>query len=141
MTLPENRKKFDELVSRWITLEETTINEANTLSASSKNPMVKAVIDLVKIDSEKHKHILKTIQQSLDSTVTFTTDDLKIVDTFVEKHMLLEKNAVATAEQALSMSSLPIPRLLLSQLLQDEKSHDAYITELNDIKSYMAKDT
>ncbi len=141
MTQPENRKKFDELVDRWITLEEKTIDEANTLSSSSKNPMVKAVIDLVKFDSEKHKYILQTIRESLDTTVTFSTDDLKIVDTFVERHAMLEKNAVDTAEQALAMSSLPIPKLLLSHLLQDEKGHDAYMSELNDIKLYMARGT
>jgi rubrerythrin len=141
MTLPENRKKFEELVNRWIRLEENTINEANNLIGNSKNPMVRAVIDLLKIDSEKHRHILQAIQQSLNSTVTFSTDDLKVVDTFVENHMTLEKNAIETAEQALAMSSLPIPRLLLSHLLEDEKSHDAYMSELNDIKVYMAKDT
>ncbi|MBI5664655.1 MAG: hypothetical protein HZC49_06170 [Nitrospirae bacterium] len=141
MTLPENRKKFDDLVNRWIVLEESTINEAKNLTGNSRNPMVRAIIDLLRMDSEKHKHILQTIQKSMHSTVTFSTDDLKVVDTFVEKHMTLEKNAIETAEQALEMSSLPIPRLLLSHLLEDEKSHDAYMSELNDIKGYMAKDT
>ncbi len=56
MTQAANRIKFDELVSRWITLEETTISEASALSASSKHLMVKAVIDLVKIDSEKQEN-------------------------------------------------------------------------------------
>jgi hypothetical protein len=141
MTTHENRKRFDELVKKWIVLEDSTIREANKLIMDSNNPMVNAIIDLVKIDSEKHKHILQAIQKSLDSTVTFSTDDLKVVDSFIEKHMTLEKHAVETAEQALAMSSLPLPRLLLSQLLEDERSHDAYVTELNEIKGYMAKDT
>jgi len=141
MTLPENRKKFDELVNRWIVLEESTINEANKLTGGSKNPMVRAIIDILRMDSEKHRHILQTIQSSIHSTVTFSTDDLKVVSDLVDKHLTLEKNAIETAEQALEMSSLPIPRLLLSHLLQDEKSHDAYVSELNDIKGYMAKDT
>lgn len=139
--IPQNRTKFEELVKRWIVLEESTIKEANNLTGSSKNPMVKAIIDILKMDSEKHKHILQAIQKSLDSTVTFSTDDLKVVGTLVDKHMILEKNAIETAEQALEMSSLPIPRLLLSHLLEDEKSHDAYVAELNDIKLSMAKTT
>lgn len=141
MKSPENRKKFEELLRRWILLEEGTINEANKLTRDSKNPMVRAVIDLLKLDSEKHKHILQTIQQSLTSTVTFSTDDLKVVGTFVDKHMTIEKDAIETAEQALALTSLPIPKLLLSHLLEDEKSHDAYVAELNDIKVYMAKGT
>lgn len=141
MTLPENRKKFEDLVNRWIVLEESTIKEANNLTGDSKNPMVKAIIDLLRMDSEKHRHILQAIRKSIHSTVTFSTDDLKVVGSLIDKHATLEKNAIETAEQALEMSSLPIPRLLLAHLLEDEKSHDAYMSELNDIKLYMAKDT
>jgi hypothetical protein len=39
------------------------------------------------------------------------------------------------------MGSLPLPKLLLSHLLEDEKSHDNYIEELTKIKAHMAKDT
>jgi len=141
MTLPENRKHFEDLIKRWIVLEESTIDASNNLIGSTRNPMVKTIIELLKSDSEKHKRVLEAIRLSLNSTVTFTTDDMKVVDTFIEKHVTLEKNAVETAQQALDMSSLPIPRLLLSHLLQDEKSHDAYVTELNDLKRYMAADT
>lgn len=141
MTLPENRKKFEELIQNWIVLEENTINHANDLISQSNNPMLKTIIDLVKMDSEKHKRILETIRLSLNSAVTFNTDDLKIVDTFIEKHAAMEKNAVSTAEQALEMGSLPLPKLLLSHLLEDEKSHDNYMEELTKIKAYMAKDT
>ena len=141
MPLPENRKHFEDLIKRWIVLEESTIDASNDLIGSTRNPMVKTIIDLLKSDSEKHKRVLEAIRLSLNSTVTFTTDDMKVVDTFIEKHVNLEKNAVETAQQALDMSSLPIPRLLLSHLLQDEKSHDAYVSELNDLKRYMAADT
>ena len=141
MTVPENRKHFEELIKRWIILEDSTIEASNDLIGDSSNPIVKAIIDLVKMDSEKHKRILETIRLSIDSAVTFTTDDLQVVGTFIEKHAALEKNAVETAEQAVQMSSLPIPKFLLQQLLQDEKNHDAYMEELNTIKGYMAADT
>ncbi|MBI4847805.1 MAG: hypothetical protein HY808_04405 [Nitrospirae bacterium] len=141
MTSSANRQKFEELLKRWIVMEEGTINTANSLINGSKNPMVKAMIDLLRLDSEKHKHILEAIRLSLDSTVTFSTDDMKVVDSFIEKHIEIEKNAIATAEQAVNMTTLPIPKLLLSHLLEDEKSHDAYMSELNGLKVYMAKDT
>jgi rubrerythrin len=141
MTQPENRKKFEELIKNWIVMEDSSINSADELIGQSENPFLKAMIEMVKLDSEKHKRILKTLQLSLNSTVTFTTDDLKVIDSFVEKHAMMEKNSVATAEQALEMSSLPIPKMLLEQLLSDEKKHDAYIDELNELKLYMAKGT
>ncbi len=141
MTLPENRKKFEELINNWIVIEDSAISSADELISQSKNPFLKTMIEMVKMDSQKHKRILETLRLSLNSTVVFSPDDLKIIDSFVEKHAIIEKNSVTTAEQALDMSSLPIPRMLLKQLLSDEKRHDAYIDELNELKGYMAKDT
>ena len=141
MTLPKNRQRFEELLTRWINIEDKTIETADDLMGQSKNPMLKAIIDLLKRDSEKHKHTLEAIQYSLDHAVTFTTDDMRVVDTFIEKHAMIEKNAVETAQQALEMSSLPIPRFLLENLLIDEKKHDAYMEELNELKLQMAKTT
>jgi hypothetical protein len=141
MTLSRNRAQFEELIKRWIVLENETIDSANDLMNQSNNPYVRTIIDLVRLDSEKHKHILETIRLSLDHTVVFSPDDLKVVDTFINKHASLEKTAVDTAEQALGMGSLPIPKFLLEHLLVDEKKHDNYMSELNGLKAYMAADT
>jgi hypothetical protein len=141
MTLSANRKRFEKLLQDWVVIEDKSINAANDLMGKSKNPMVTAIIDLVKQDSEKHRNILKAIQYNLDHAVTFTNDDMKMVDTFITNHAAMEKNAVETAEQALEMSSLPIPRFLLENLLLDEKRHDAYMEELNELKMRMAKGT
>ncbi len=141
MTLPKNRQSFEELIKRWIVIEDKTIGTADNLMNQSKNPMVKAIIDLLKRDSEKHKHTLEAIQYSLNNTVTFNSDDMQIVDTFIENHALMEKNAVETAEQALEMSSLPLPRFLLENLLSDEKKHDAYMEELTELKYQMTRST
>ena len=122
-------------------MEDSTISSADELIGQSKNPYLKTMIEMVKMDSEKHRRILETIRLSLDSTVVFTTDDMKVIDSFVEKHALLEKSAIETAEQALEMGSLPIPRMLLEQMLVDEKKHDAYMDELSELKVYMAKTT
>ncbi|UCF86996.1 MAG: hypothetical protein JSV71_05820, partial [Nitrospiraceae bacterium] len=115
--LPENRKKFEELLKKWIVIEDSTIDSANELIDQSKNPLTKTIIDLIKMDSEKHKHILETIRLSLDSTVAMSPEDLMVIDTFVERHATIEKNAIETAEQAMEMGSLPIPKFLLSHLL------------------------
>ncbi len=141
MTLPENRKQFENLLQRWLVIENETIDSANELIDQSKNPLTKTIIDLIKLDSEKHKYILEAIRLSFHSTVVFSPEDLRIVDSFIEKHAVIEKNAVATAEQALAMSSLPVPKFLLSHLVEDEKSHDTYMEELSALKAYMAKDT
>ena len=141
MALSANRKRFEKLLEDWVVIEDKSIDTASDLMGKSKNPMVTAIIDLLKCDSQKHKNILQAIQFNLDHAVTFTNDDMKVVDTFITNHAEMEKNAVETAEQALEMSSLPIPRFLLENLLEDEKKHDVYIEELNELKMRMAKGT
>lgn len=141
MSTSANRKHFRELIDRWVGIEEHSIATADDLIGQSSNSMLKSMIELIKMDSEKHKRILESIRLNLDATVTFSTDDLKVVDSLIERHASVEKHAVETAEQALEMTSLPIPRLLLEHLLQDERSHDAYVQELNELKAYMAADT
>lgn len=136
-----NRKSFEELINKWILIEDKSIDNTNDVMSKSDNPIVKSMINLIKMDSEKHKCILETIRLSLNSTVEFNIDDLMVVDSLVEKHSQLEEHEVATAEQAVQMSSLPIPKFLLEHLLQDERSHDAYVQELDELKVYMAKST
>jgi len=139
--MSENRKHFRQLIERWVNIEKHSIEAADDLLGQSSNPLLRSMIELIKLDSEKHKRILETIQGNLDSTITFSTDDLKVIDTLVERHASVEKDAVETAEQALAMNCLPMSRLLLEHLLQDERSHDAYVQELNELKAYMAADT
>ena len=141
MTLPANRKRFEKLLEDWLVIEDKTIEMASDLMGKTENPMVSAIIDLLKRDSEKHKHILKAIQHNLDHAVTFTNDDMKIVDTFITNNAALEKNAFETAQQVLEMSSLPIPRFLLETLLDDAKKHDEYMEELTELKMRMTRGT
>ncbi|GAB4537920.1 MAG: hypothetical protein Fur0020_06710 [Thermodesulfovibrionia bacterium] len=141
MILPENRKRFIELLQKWIVLEGNTIDSANRLLSMTSNPFVKGIIELIRIDSEKHRLILETIRLSLDSTVTFTHEDMEVVNTFIERHDSMEKGTIDIAEQIIGMVTLPIPRLLMTHLLEDEKSHDRYIEELTRLKLDMAKAT
>ncbi len=141
MSLSKNRENFETLVKRWISIEDNTIDATAKLMGQTQNPFVKIMINLIKLDSEKHKHILETIRLSLESAVVFSPADMVLIDSFIEKHDAAEKTAIETAEQALASATLPIPKLLLSHLLEDEKSHDAYMTELGKLKLYMAKQT
>ncbi len=131
----QEREEFKTLIQRWITIEDNTINMADDLIKQAKNPMVQILIDLLKRDSVKHKHILEGIRLHIESTITFDQDDMKIIDSFIERHSIIEKTAVETAENAVNKTKLPIPRMLLKYLLEDERKHDLFMDELNRIKS------
>ena len=141
MTMSANRQRVERLLQDWIVIEDKTIETADDLMGKTNNPMVSAIIDLLKCDSQKHKKILKAIQHSLEHAVTFTNDDMKVVDTFITNNAAMEKSAFETAQQVLEMSHLPLPRFLLENLLDDAKKHDAYMEELTELKMRMTKGT
>jgi len=137
----DNIKVFNNLLNRWITIENNTIEMANDLMGKTDNPYLKTLIGVLKADSEKHKTLLETIRLCTESTICFSQDDLYVLSSFIEKHDAIEKNAIETANQACNMAYSPIPKLLLSHLIQDEKSHEVYMRDLNQLKLDMSKTT
>ncbi len=134
----ESSEKFANLIKRWITVEENAISSTKELLGETDNPVLKTFIDLMKRDSEKHKDILEVIQQHLTTSYTFTTDDMSVINSFITKHDKIEKNAVELAEETVAACKLPLPKMLLKYLLDDEKKHDLLIDELNKVKVDMA---
>lgn len=139
--MSENRENFKKLIQRWIVIEDNTIDATTQLISQTKNPFVRILIELIKLDSEKHKHILETIRLSSESAVVFTPADMVLIDNFIEKHDAAEATAIETAKQAVELASSPIPKLLLTHLLEDEKTHDVFLDEIQKLKVYMAKQT
>ena len=53
MTMSANRKRVEKLLQDWIVIEDKTIETADDLMGKTNNPMVSAIIDLLKCDSQK----------------------------------------------------------------------------------------
>ena len=131
----ESTKEFEALLESWVGVEETTIRMTSELCAKTDNIVLKTLFDAIRRDSEKHREILKVVLQNLTGTITLSPDDMAAIDTFVEGHASAEKNIIDLAEKALEKVRMPVPKLMLGYLLDDEKKHELLADGLDKLKS------
>lgn len=131
----EEQERLQSYIRNWITMEENLIDYSSELLKEAENPFIKCICEFMVRDSEKHKILLETILNQLLGTVTFTHDDMKLLDKFLDKHADIEKNAVEHAEQTVADCKQYLPKMLLRYLAEDERKHDLLLSELDRLKS------
>ncbi len=131
----ESNEDFLNLLKKWRGIERSTINMTDKTMMKIDNPLILALMDTIKRDSEKHKEILGLIIDGLEGTTVITHEDMGALTHFIEKHAEIEKNSVEIAEQALSKVRTALPKFLLTYLLTDEKKHDMIMDGLAELKA------
>ena len=124
---------FLDLMTNWQGLENRTIEEASDLSATTDNPLIKAIAGIIKRESQKHCFIQQTIIESTTKEAAhMSPDDLKILSAYLNKHLEAENKVLGLAEEALQKSEVFITRYLLSYLVADKRKHLFLIDQLDD---------
>jgi rubrerythrin len=127
--------KMLTLLKRWTELEAATIKSCGAITKKTKNPLVKTLITSIASDSEKHKSILKLIIDSMTKKAfVLTPDEVSQITALLDKHIDLENEAIAIAEQAVKISKDPVTRQLLRLILEDEKKHASLTEQINELK-------
>lgn len=120
-------------VRKWGRLEDQTIKSAEALMARSKNPLVKATMEMIKHDSEKHKVALQLISDSVTKQApALSPDELAALVGLLNKHMEIEARSIQIATEAYKNSHLVVTSFLISALLEDESKHHRMIAQLSD---------
>jgi len=135
--------KMLTLLKRWKELETATIKSCGAITKKSKNPLVKTLIASIAGDSAKHKSILQLIIDSMTKKAfVLTPDEVSLIAALLDKHIDLENEAIAIAEQAVKISKDPVTRHLLRLIREDDKKHATLTEEINGLKfSTLAKIT
>jgi hypothetical protein len=129
----ETSEEFLNLIKEWQALEDKTIASANELISKAKNPLVEMVMEMIKLDSSKHKTMLTLIIDNLTrESVHLTPDELSTLSALLNKHMEVEAKSIALANDALKKSDLAITRHVLSALLDDETKHHNQLATLTE---------
>lgn len=121
-------------VERYIGVEEQTIASADTLMATCASPLVRQMMKLIRMDSEKHREILGTIKSILEGTVVVTPEEMAQVDKLVKDHLAIENESIILARVALDNTRHFAIRHLLQHLLEDERRHVAMTEQISDYK-------
>jgi len=123
------------LLKRWKELEGATIRSCGSITKKTDNPLVKTLISAIANDSTKHKSILQLIIDGMTKkALVLTPDDIAHVSGLLDKHVDLENEAIAIAEQAIKISKDPVTKQLLRLILQDEKEHASLTEQINELK-------
>ncbi len=126
-------RELVNLLIRWQKLEDTTIKHAESLCEKTSSPFVKTTMQMILHDSRKHKVVLQSIIDSVETEApVLSPDELAALSSMLNRHMEIEASSIAVAGEALSKSKLLMTSYVLSALLEDETNHHQMIIQLTD---------
>jgi hypothetical protein len=135
MKSEERQLSFEQLVARWQGLEDKTLHSASDIADKATNPFIRTVMQMIKLDSQKHRIVLQSILDSENTEIPhISRDELKSVASMLDAHMELEAESIdlALAADTFKGNRLFATRFLLSTLLEDEMKHHRMTAELLD---------
>jgi len=135
--LVRKRANFEKNIAKWIELEDLTVASCDSIMKKSKSAVVNAMMKAIKMDSQKHKELLKVVQECVNGTVTFTPDELATVSSLLEGHSKVEKDAIDMAEKTLADSRHFVISQIIKYILEDERKHFSMATDMNAFKSHI----
>jgi hypothetical protein len=133
----KKRANFEKNIAKWIEIEDLTVGSCDAIMKKSQSVVVQAIMKAIKMDSQKHKELLKVVQQCLDGTVTMTPDELGTIASLLEGHSKIEKDAIDMAEKTLTDSKHFVITHIIKYILDDERKHFAMATDMNAFKAHM----
>jgi len=128
-------------LEEWQKVENATIASTGEVMASTDNPVVRIVMEIIQQDSLMHHRVQAFIRQTLDGTaIRLTPEDLEAIWDQIEKHVELEQKTIELAEKTLESIEgkyMVIQQYLLEYLLEDEAKHTNMLRRLDEIKRKM----
>lgn len=118
-------------------LEEAYAGELKTLARSIKHPVLKALLESIAKDSEKHALMYKAVMELVSRTQPFLSEEeYKEIAGVISKHIDTEIKMLKKAKDIASSSEDPRARLLISAIIDDESRHHKLLLS---IKNNIAK--
>lgn len=131
----EDSKEFIELMEKWQALEDKTITIADKILNKTNNSLLRMTMEMIKLDSEKHKLIQQMIIDNITKeAIHIGPDELNDLSEILNSHMEAETESLCLAEEAFQKSQLFTTRYLLSYLIADEAKHHGLMNQINDLK-------
>jgi hypothetical protein len=143
MSTKEVQESLVSAMQRWQKIEDASVTSTGRVIDKTKNPVLRLIMEIIQRDSQMHHRIQGMIADSLSvegRSITLTPDELGEVWELVEKHIQLEKQTVALANEALKLlagKKLVVQEYLLNYLLTDENKHNTVLEQLEIIKRGM----
>ncbi|MDA8087377.1 MAG: hypothetical protein M0Z75_11820 [Nitrospiraceae bacterium] len=130
----EMSEDFINTIKEWMKLEDETVRNSEELAAKSENPIVRMIMQMIRMDSEKHKLMQQLLIDGLTKkNLSLTPDELAPLSKELQRHIEAEGKSVDLASKALEQSELFVTRYILTLLLADEAKHHRLLGDLNEV--------
>jgi len=129
-------KALARIMKDWKALEDKTISLSEDLLKKSDNDFVKVIMEIIKLDSEKHKIVQDFIIDHLTKKAArLTPQELIPLSGILEKHIQAEAKSMNCAQNTIEKSRDFFVNFMVRYLLADEVKHHEMLVQLDQFKS------
>jgi len=132
---PDDTVELTNLLRKWQAIEDGSVASTTQIIETTKNPLIRLVMEIIRQDSVMHKRVQQFMIDSLEKeAVTLTPEELGEIWESLERHAELEKETIRLADEARKNCRFFVQRHLLTYLVEDEQLHDRLLGQLEDFK-------
>ena len=119
-------------IEKQIELENRIIEIVKENVDKLGNAFIKELLLGVSMDSKKHATLLKSLKKAVEGPTPFiSTDERDKIAKGIEKHILMEADAIETYGQLIDKSENEQVKTIAGMIREDEKRHHQLLKELH----------
>jgi DNA polymerase III psi subunit len=129
----EKSREFLDLMVDWEAQEAGTVEYADSELPKTKNPLIRTILNVLKLESEKHCLLQQQILDMVkNEAIHLTPEELAALGGHINRFLENNEKILFFAESALAKSEVFMPRYLLSYLVADTKKSDDLLRRFDD---------
>lgn len=126
-------KDIADLMTDWQGIEAGTVESAKRELQKTKNPLMKAMLQLIVLEAEKHRLVQQMIFDSVKKeAVNLSPDELGVLSGHINRYLEAEGRELCAAEATTARSNPFVTRYLFSYLIEDLKVQSCMLKQFDD---------
>ncbi|MEM3552333.1 MAG: hypothetical protein QXE15_01715 [Candidatus Bathyarchaeia archaeon] len=122
-------EEFLNLIKAQKELEVKVANELNLTIKNAENEVVKLLLDVIRMDSIKHAHILQSLEDIIKGKIFSYVEKTELKNA-LEKHIIKEQEMLNKIEEITKKVEETHVKLILDGILNEEQRHHASLKQL-----------
>lgn len=122
-------KEFLNMLREQKALEIKVANELNSTINKTSNEVVKLLLDVIRMDSLKHAHILQSLEDIIQGKIFSSVEKTEVKEA-LEKHINEEQEMLNKMEELAKKIDEKNVKLILEGILGEEYRHHTSLKQL-----------
>lgn len=122
-------EEFLNLIRAQKELEVKVANELNSTIKNAENEVVKLLLDVIRMDSIKHAHILQSLEDIIKGRIFSYVEKFELKKA-LEKHIIEEQEMLNKMDEITKKVEENHVKLILEGILAEEQRHHTSLKQL-----------